>query len=147
MLLASMANERPMAISAPSEGGTRRFRRYPARVEVKVCFFQEQRSVVTQGMSNDLCAKGMALYIPLQMELGRKIQLGFHLPVTREEVFLDAVVRDSEGFRCGVEFQDLAPSQESALVECCNRLSVMLPDNTARRKWERRIAINVRSGA
>jgi hypothetical protein len=89
----------------------------------------------------------MALYIPIELPAGQKVQVGFNLPVTREDVFLNAIVRDSEGFRCGVEFQDLTPSQETALAECCDRLSVMLPDNTARRKWERRLAMSVRAGA
>src|SRR5947209_3913373 len=104
MLLPTMPEEQQMAVPSPSESeGTRRFRRFPARVMVKVCYFQGQRSVVLQGMSNDLCAKGMAMYVPLQMEIGQKVQLGFHLPITREEVFLDGLVRDAEGFRCGVE--------------------------------------------
>src|SRR3954468_3461189 len=113
MLLRTMAVERQMAISPPSPEGTRRFRRYPTRVVVKVSFFQGAKPIVIQGMTNDLCAKGMALYIPIELPAGQKVQVGFNLPVTREDVFLNAIVRDSEGFRCGVEFQDLTPSQET----------------------------------
>jgi hypothetical protein len=147
MLLRTMAVERQMAISSPLPEGTRRFRRYPTRVVVKVSFFQGAKPIVIQGMSNDLCTKGMALYIPVQLPAGQKVQIGLNLPVTREDVFLTAVVRDSEGFRCGVEFQDLTVGQETSLADCCNRLSVMLPDNTARRKWERRLAMSVRAGS
>jgi hypothetical protein len=133
-----------MAISAPEEG-TRRFRRYPVRVFVSVSLLAGQR--VLQGISNDLCAQGMALYIPEQLETGQEIQIAFHLPITGDEIALKAVVRDADGFRCGVEFCELSREHETTLAECCSRLSLSLPDNTRRRKWERRLAMNVRSGA
>jgi hypothetical protein len=89
----------------------------------------------------------MALYIPEQLETGQEIEIAFHLPITGDEIALKAVVRDADGFRCGVEFRELSHDHETILADCCSRLSLSLPDNTRRRKWERRLAMNVRGGS
>ena len=138
--------ERQMAIMAPAED-TRRFRRYPVRVFVQVSLPARPRLNVLQGISNDLCAQGMSLYVPEQLHIGQEIQIGFHLPITGDEIALKAVVRDSDGFRCGVEFSDLSGDHQTVLADCCSRLSLTLPDNTRRRRWERRLAMNLRGGA
>jgi hypothetical protein len=147
MLLEIMTVERQMVIATPSQQGTRNVRRYPARVIVRVCLFEGQRSVVFQAMSNDLCTRGMSLYVPLQLEIGRRIQIELCLPISREHIVLNALVRDTEGSRCGVEFHELTPSQETSLIECCKRLSGALPDTSRRRRWERRASLRVRAAA
>ena len=134
-----------MAILSSAED-TRRFRRYPVRVFVRVSLPAEPWRNVLQGISNDLCAQGMALYVPEQLQSGQQIQITFHLPITGDEIALKAVVRDSDGFRCGVEFTELSSNHQTVLAECCSRLSLTLPDSTRSRRWQRRLAMNVRGG-
>lgn len=53
---------------------TRRNKRYRVRVTVKVIALSGE---VLQGISNDFCETGMALYIPRQFEIGQIVRVEF----------------------------------------------------------------------
>src|SRR5579859_307576 len=123
-----MRVDRQLAISSEPHGGIRRHRRYPVRVAVRVFALAAQGRVILEGLSNDLCQKGMTLYVPAQLEIGQEVQIDFRLPTSHEQINLTAAVRDCDGFRCGVEFLNLIKPQEISLAKCCDELAVMLPE-------------------
>lgn len=93
------------------------------RVLVKILAFSSE---VLQGISNELCERGMAFYISRQFEVGQSIRIEFRVPNSRETVTLNALVRDCNGFRCGVEFPQMLAADEVLLGDCCERLSALL---------------------
>ena len=101
----------------------RRHTRHRVRVVVKILGMSGE---VLQGLSNDLCERGMALYISRQFQIGQPIQLEFRIPNSGETINLNALVRDCDGFRCGVEFQEMRAADELILGNCCERLSTLL---------------------
>lgn len=123
-----MRVDRQLAISTEPHEGIRRCRRYPVRIAIRVFALAAHRRLILEGISNDLCQKGMALFVPVQLEIGQEVQIDFRLPTTHEKINLTASVRDCDGFRCGVEFRDLTKSQEITLAKCCEQLAVMLPE-------------------
>ena len=93
------------------------------KVSLAVCLFAEmqQRKCALQGRSHDLSAEGMAVYIPAELRRGQMVQVEFILPDLQLSV--DGIVRDAEGFRCGLEFHNLSPADQLALGRYCEQLA------------------------
>jgi hypothetical protein len=49
----------------------------------------------------------MAIYVPVELAVGTPVNLSFQLPYSRIAFGIRAIVRNSNGFRYGVEFVDL----------------------------------------
>ena len=58
----------------------------------------------------------MAVYVPLELTVGTLLDISFQLPYSRMVFGVHAIVRNSNGFRYGVEFVNLTPS-EAAEIE------------------------------
>jgi hypothetical protein len=84
----------------------------------------QHRKCVLQGRSHDLCEDGMAIYIPAELERGQIVQIEFLIPDSQQRLGLGAIVRDCQGFRCGIQFDCLTLSEHQALEECCERLAI-----------------------
>jgi c-di-GMP-binding flagellar brake protein YcgR len=95
------------------------------KVNLAVCLFAEmqQRKCALQGRSHDLSAEGMAVYIPAELRRGQMVQVEFILPDSQLRLGVDGIVRDSEGFRCGLEFRNLSPADQLALTRYCEQLA------------------------
>jgi len=65
----------------------------------------------------------MAIYIPAELQVGQMVQIEFILPDSNQRLGVTALVRDCSGFRCGVEFLSLTPTEQKALTDCCDKLS------------------------
>ena len=90
----------------------RRYPRFALDISVRVFPDGGQRA---DGRGHDFGLGGMALYVALDLALGDKIRLDFVLPYSRAPLSLDAVVRNRQGFRYGVEFVQLSPETEQEL--------------------------------
>jgi c-di-GMP-binding flagellar brake protein YcgR len=108
-------------IIAPA--GVRRSPRFRANFAIKLFAVVQQRRCVLQGRSHDVSTEGMAIYIPAEFQKGQAVQIEFVVPETNQRLGINAVVRDSHGFRCGVEFQNLTPVDEAALRRLCEKLA------------------------
>jgi c-di-GMP-binding flagellar brake protein YcgR len=99
---------------------------------IKLFVVVQQRKCVLQGRSHDLSEQGMAIYIPVELELGQAVQIEFTIPETNQRLGVNAAVRNSSGFRCGVEFRDLTPIDQAALHRHCEALSgaALTPERT-----------------
>lgn len=103
--------------------GIRRSRRVKVNFAIKLFAVVQQRRCVLQGRSHDLSDEGMAIYIPAELELGQKVQIEFILPNSAQRLGVSAIVRDCEGFRCGVQFDSLTATDRKALEQCCAQLA------------------------
>lgn len=101
----------------------RRSQRFKVNFAIKVFATLRNRRCVLQGRSHDLCGEGMAIYIPAELERGQMVQVEFVLPHTQQRLGVSAIVRDCEGFRCGIQFENLTEADQQALERCCERLA------------------------
>ena len=85
----------------------RRYLRLSTNISVRV-FHRAKR---TGGQGHDIGAGGMAIYVPLELAVGTSVNLSFHLPYSRIVFGVRAIVRNSNGFRYGVEFVDLMSAE------------------------------------
>lgn len=110
-------------VSANPGTGMRRSQRFRANFPIKLFAVVQQRRCVLQGRSHDLSDEGMAIYIPAELQLGQIVQIEFIVPGSCQRLGVTALVRDCSGFRCGVEFLNLTPTDQKALAECCDKLA------------------------
>ncbi|HJX01017.1 MAG TPA: PilZ domain-containing protein [Terriglobales bacterium] len=102
----------------------RRSQRFKVNFPIKLFAVLGQRRCVLQGQSHDLSEQGMAIYIPADLEVGAMVQIEFMVPRSNQRLGVTGIVRDSSGFRCGVEFQNLTPTDQKALTDCCEKLGI-----------------------
>ena len=58
---------------------------------------------------------GLSVRVPKSMEIGTNVLVEFLLPGTARELWLPALIRNRCGFRCGMEFMDVAPSDRTLI--------------------------------
>jgi len=66
--------------------------------------------------------EGMSVYIAAELQAGQLVQMQFVLPESQRKLGITAIVRNSQGFRCSVEFQHLTAMEQEELAKCCLRL-------------------------
>jgi len=103
--------------------GVRRSPRYKVNLALRVFTVGQNRKSVLRGRSHDLSLEGMAIYIPAELQTGQMVQIEFVLPNSQQRLGVNAIVRCSKGFRCGVEFQNLTSVDTEALARCCEELA------------------------
>lgn len=113
--------------AVPTYTGVRRWPRFRVNFLIKLFAVVQQRRCVLQGRSHDLSEQGMAIYIPAELETGQIVQIEFTIPETNQRLGVHAEVRNSKGFRCGVEFRDLTQIDQDALRKHCEALSAATP--------------------
>src|ERR1700694_6022325 len=91
----------------PTYDTIRRYLRISSNIGVRVFHAAKQ----TSGRGHDIGAGGMAIYVPLELAVGTSVNLSFQLPYSRMALGVRAIVRNSNGFRYGVEFVNLTPSE------------------------------------
>ena len=86
----------------------RRFDRLSLNIAVRVFL---EKGQFTNGRGHDVGAGGIAIYVPLDLAVGTLLDISFQLPYSRMVFGVHAIVRNSNGFRYGVEFINLTPSE------------------------------------
>lgn len=105
--------------------GVRRFSRMIVDISVRV--FAPAPTPPTNGRGHDVSGGGMALYVPIELNIGDKLQLSFQLPYSRMRLGISAFVRNRNGFRYGVEFVGLTAAETAeiqrvtSILELANR--------------------------
>jgi PilZ domain len=102
----------------PTYDTARRYLRLSTNISVRV--FHGAKP--TGGRGHDIGAGGMAIYVPLELAVGTSVNLSFQLPYSRMVFGVRAIVRNSNGFRYGVEFVDFT----SAEAEEIKRLAAIM---------------------
>lgn len=112
-----------MSVSAHVSHPVRRAQRFKVNFAIKVFTVMQQRKCVLQGRTHDLCEDGMAIYIPAELQRGQVVQMEFILPYVQRRLGVAATVRDCEGFRCGLQFENLSSVEQNAIEKCCEKLA------------------------
>jgi hypothetical protein len=92
----------------PPLAAVRRYDRLSLNIAVRV--FHEKGQFTT-GRGHDVGRGGAAIYVPLDLAVGTSVNISFQLPYSRMVFGVRAIVRNSNGFRYGVEFVNLTPSE------------------------------------
>jgi PilZ domain len=97
----------------------RRWTRYKIDVRLKVMIADGAGQRTAFGRGNNLSYGGMGAYIPCAIAVGAQLLLEVSFPYSSAEVKVKAVVRSCEGFRYGLEFQDVPASVRSIIEKNC----------------------------
>jgi len=89
-------------------------------LRVRVPGSVENEYVLAHG--REVSQGGMALYVPLEMEIGDVIELELSFPGVDEPVKLRATVRNRRGFIYGVEFLNPTPEQQNVILTNLHQL-------------------------
>jgi PilZ domain-containing protein len=107
------------------EPDQRRWTRHRIDVRLKVSFRGEKGITSAFGRGNTLSQGGMGVYVPASIAVGETVLLEVSFPYSPAEVRLRAVVRNSEGFRYGLEFVDLRDDVRSVIVKNCGAAAIL----------------------
>jgi hypothetical protein len=109
-------------VSSPAVADQRRLRRYTryrfdARIHLSV--FREGRTVACWGRASELGEDGLGATLSGCLQNDEVVTLEFSIPIEPHHLKLRAVVRYSDGLRCGFEFLVLTEDQKSKLHHLC----------------------------
>jgi hypothetical protein len=91
----------------------RKWQRFKIDVRVKIRRSKDPDNAVV--VRSDLLSEGgLSVYTPESLEIGASVLVEFSLPGT-PKLQLRALIRNRCGFRCGMEFMDVAPSDRTLI--------------------------------
>ena len=114
----ALSNEKRAA-----NGLKRRFPRYRFDSRIQASVFREGVTTTLWGRTNELAQDGLGATLSGAVQMGEVVSLEFSVPVAPHVVKLKAVVRYSDGLRCGFEFLVVTEAQRLALHQVCVVLS------------------------
>ena len=112
-----MSDHEPSA--AKNQRVQRRFSRsrFDARIQVSV--FREGVTTNFWGRTSELSLDGIGATLSGELQVGEVVSLEFPLPLPPHIIKVRAVVRYSDGLRCGLQFLVVTDEQRLLLREVC----------------------------
>lgn len=98
----------PIASKRDLNSPLRKWKRIKIDVRVRVRRSEYPDDAVVVVRSYAMSEGGMSVYAPESMGIGTLVIVEFALPGTSRELRLSAQIRNRYGFRCGMEFMELA---------------------------------------
>jgi hypothetical protein len=108
-----------------SGAGLRRFTRHRIDVRLKVSYRDEGKPVSVFGRANVLGQGGLGAFIPCNLAIGARVTLEISFPYSAAELTLEAIVRNSLGFRYGLEFTKMGEEARMVILQNCNAAPVL----------------------
>jgi hypothetical protein len=105
--------------TAKAQKRVRRYSRYRFDVRIQVTVFREGLTTTCWGRTSELGLDGIGATLSGEMQPGEVVSLEFPVPVPPHITKLRAVVRYSEGLRCGLEFLVVTEEQRLILRQLC----------------------------
>ncbi len=102
----------------------RRVERQKIDFRVRLLYWNEGVQECVHGRGSDLSEGGMAVYAAIEMGEGVRVQVEFKLLQSRRALWIEAVVRNKQGYRYGVEFLTLSFSQREEIKRLCYAASL-----------------------
>ena len=109
--------------TAKAQQRARRFSRHRFDVRIQASVFREGLMTTCWGRTNELGQDGIGATLSGQLQSGEVVSLEFPIPLQPYVIRLRAVVRYSDGLRCGFEFLVLTDEQKRTLHQVCVVLS------------------------
>ncbi len=94
-------------------------------MRLRVTYRKAGAKVAIAGRGNNLGEGGIAAFIPVELVIGESVELDVSLPYTAQPLKLRAVVRNRRSFTYGLEFVDITPAQQRAIVRTCRALELV----------------------
>jgi c-di-GMP-binding flagellar brake protein YcgR len=99
--------------------------RYTVDLRLRAQVRVENKPKTVHGQASDLSLGGMAVYLPLELPVGDKIEIEVTLPYTTAPAKIDAVIRSRRSYQYGVEFVNPSASANSAINRACASLALV----------------------
>lgn len=91
--------------------------RFDARIQLKV--FRDGQTVTCWGRTSELGQDGIGATLSGELQVGEVVSLEFPIPLAPHLLQVRAVVRYSDGLRCGFEFLVITDEQREMLRQVC----------------------------
>lgn len=117
----------PATAPVPVDGADKRkYPRYTIDISIKVRI--NSIGGVTSycyGRGNNVSQGGMSIHVAHELSVGKNIRLILTLPHAERQIECDAVVRNRESYRYGMEFINMKPQDRELLERACKMLGVL----------------------
>ena len=104
----------------------RRFHRYRYDARVEVSVFRDGVTSGLWGRANEVSIDGMGATLTGELKPGEVVSLEFPIPISPQVIKVRAIVRFSEGLRCGFEFLVVSDAQRETMRRLCESLPEVL---------------------
>jgi len=96
--------------------GTRRWTRYAVSLSLRVRVPTTSGQEFMLAHGRDVSQGGMAVYVPVELEIGETIVLELIFPTLPDTLRLSAAVKNRFGFKYGVEFMESTPGLQQTIL-------------------------------
>ena len=97
----------------------RRFARYRFDARIQVSVFREGLTTTCWGRTSELGLDGIGATLSGELQAGEVVSVQFPIPLPPHLMKVRAVVRYSDGLRCGLEFLVVTEEQKLMLRQIC----------------------------
>jgi len=97
----------------------RRYSRYRFDTRIQLSVFRDGQTVTCWGRTSELGQDGIGATLSAELQVGEVVSLEFPIPLPPNLMRVRAVVRYSEGLRCGFEFLVVTDEQKLMLRQVC----------------------------
>jgi PilZ domain len=105
-------------------GQLRRYPRYRFDVRTQVSVFRDGAISEYWGRSSELGLDGIGVTLSGQLKVGEVVSLEFPIPLPPLMMKVRAIVRYSQGLRCGLEFLVVTNEQRETMKRVCEALAI-----------------------
>ena len=105
--------------TAQAQRRLRRFSRYRFDVRIQVSVFRDGLTTTCWGRTSELGQDGIGATLSGELQAGEVVSVEFPIPLPPHLMKVRAVVRYSEGLRCGFEFLVVSDAQKLTLRQVC----------------------------
>jgi PilZ domain len=107
----------------PGHKRRRRFPRWHFDVRIQVSVFREGVTTSLWGRTSELAEDGIGATLSGELTAGEVVGMEFPIPVAPHTMKVRAIVRYSQGLRCGFEFLVVTNEQKDTLRRTCEVLA------------------------
>lgn len=108
---------------APAFIRSRRFTRHRFDARIQLSVFRDGATTSLWGRTSELGQDGVGGTLSAELKVGEVVSMEFPIPVPPYFLKVRAVVRYSEGLRCGFEFLIVTEDQRETLRRTCEVLA------------------------
>ncbi len=102
----------------------RQWPRFKVDFGIKIIAGNAGTKTSVQGRAHDLSEGGLGFYAVVELQEGQLVQLEFTPPFCRRNIEIQAIVRDKDGYRYGLEFRKLTQHAAEDLSRSCRALNL-----------------------
>jgi hypothetical protein len=102
----------------------RRYERHRFDVRMEVTVFREGETTHLWGRTNEIAEDGVGATITGELKSGEVVSVEFPIPIPPLMMKLRAIVRYSDGLRCGFEFLVVTAQQRETMRQLCDSLAM-----------------------